>query len=359
MDRRALQELRQRVNQELKDTALVGITPDSDTTALSGLSSGSLMLNIAMSGSPFVGYVWGRIAELYGPESSGKTTLALHAIKEAQFIEDTTDTDVPALFIDMEHALNVPYAESLGIDLDRLTISQPGCAEDALNAAEQAIRAGFKLVVIDSVAALAPRAEVEGEMGEAHVGLQARLMGQACRKLAPLTKKKRGALVIFINQIRLKIGTLFGNPETRPGGKALAYYATYLIEIRAPRSGKRTGKAFVGYSGVSEEDQETATEVNAVVKKNKVFPPHRKASFVVEYGKGIDRVKDLISFLVYSGAFVVPNSGKSKTPVILLPERKKKYTAVGLSKIIKDDPSVLAEIYDIITSREIDRDTNC
>lgn len=351
MDSKALQALRDKVNAALQEPLLTSMVPDPLNKVISGLSSGSLMLNLAMSGSPFVGYVWGRIAEIYGPESSGKTTIALHAIKEAQLIEDTVGADLPALFIDMEHTLDPIYAESLGIDMGRLTISQPGCAEEALNAAEAAITEGFKLVIVDSVAALTPRAEVEGEMGEAHVGLQARLMSQACRKLAPLTQRKK-ALILFINQIRLKIGVMFGNPEVRPGGKALDYYSTYMLEVRAPRSGKKKGKTLAGYSGVSEEEQELATLVTATLKKNKVFPPHRKASFLVEYGKGIDRVKDLITFLEYSGALSVPTTGKSKTAVLRLPKRNKSYTAIGLSKILKTDKTVMSEVYDIIQLRE-------
>jgi len=261
----------------------------------------------------------------------------------------------------MEHSLDLYYAEALGIDMERLTISQPGCAEDALNATEEAIKAGFKLVVVDSVAALTPRAEVEGEMGESHVGLQPRLMSQACRKLSPLVKKN-DALLIFINQIRMKIGVVFGNPETRPGGKALDYYATYLMEIRAPRSGKKTGKSLMGYDNAPDDTQELATMVNVTLKKNKVFPPHRKASFVIEYGVGIDRVKDLIAFLQYTGAFVEPvgktKSDKPKTPVLRMPERKKSYTASGLAKLLQTDELALAEVYDIVELREAERDTN-
>jgi recombination protein RecA len=360
-----LQTLRKKVNDTLKEPSLTSMIPDPDNRIINGVNTGSMMLNISMSGNPFVGYAWGRIAEIYGPESSGKTTLALHAIKEVQVISKTTDIDLPVLFIDMEHSLDAYYAEALGIDMSMLTIAQPNCAEEALNAVEEAIKAGFKLVVVDSVSALTPRAEVEGGMGESHVGLQARLMSQACRKLTPLVMKNE-AILIFINQIRMKIGVIFGNPETTSGGNALKFYATYRLEIRAPRTGKHVGNTLMGYDNTIEESQELSTTVNVTVKKNKVFPPHRKASFVIEYGKGIDRVKDLVAFLEYSGAFVAPkanvkvknSTGKPVAPVLRLPVRKKSYTATGLRKLLKTetDQKALAEIYDIIEERESRRD---
>ena len=320
----------------MKENSLLSLTPTKANRIDVGLSSGSLMLNVALSGNPLVGYVWGRIVEIYGPESGGKTTLALHAVREAQHIEDSSGEFMPCLYIDAEHSLDTTYAESLGIDLSRVAVAQPGVGEEALQAAEEAIKDGYKVVVVDSVAALVPRAEVEGEMGEAHVGLQARLMSQACRKLAPLVQKQK-ALLIFINQIRMKIGVIFGNPETTPGGKALDYYSTYRLEIRAPRSGKKEGKQMLGEI---EQKVELATKVTVAVRKNKVYPPHRKAEFVIEYGKGIDRVRDTVAFLEWAGLF---KDGAK----ITLPSQGKEYGAKGLVLVL-DDPDVQRDVVQII-----------
>jgi recombination protein RecA len=347
------EELRKKVNTALKRRALSGLTPERGKRITDGLSSGSMMLNLALSGSPFVGYVWGKVIEIYGPESSGKTTLALHAIREAQRLEKSSREPIPCLFVDAEHALDTYYAECLGINLAGMTISQPGCAEDALNEVEAAIKAGFKLIVVDSVSALVPRAEVEGEMGEAHVGLQARLMSQALRKLVGVVKKT-GAILIFVNQIRIKVGIIFGNPEVTSGGQALKFYATYRLEVRSPRTGKRTGKTLMGY-GIEQADVELGVNTNVKVMKNKVFPPHRRASFTVVYGKGIDKVRDIVSFLEFTGAF--KSSGKKKDgtakPATLhIPSKKKLYTAAGLARIIRE-PGIQKEILDIIRKMEI------
>lgn len=339
-------ELRAKVNKELGSPALSALVENPEQRIAAGLSSGSLSLNMALSGNPFVGYVWGRMVEVYGPESGGKTTLALHAVKEAQHLEQATGDPLPCLFVDAEHSLDTAYASSLGIDLSKLSVAQLEIGEEALNAVEKAIQGGFRLVVVDSVAALTPRAEVEGEMGEAHVGLQARLMSQACRKLAGLVKQK-SALVIFINQIRMKIGVMFGNPETTPGGKALSYYATYRLDVRAPRSGKREGKAIIGYDDRPEEKVELATNVKVHVVKNKVFPPHRRAEFAIRYGHGIDRIKDTIAFLEWGGFF----RQSSKSAVMRIPSKDKAYTALGLAKVL-DDPAVQADVVAAIRERE-------
>lgn len=355
MGRKELDDLRKKVNEALglkEETLIPMAASDSDMVVRDGLSSGSLMLNLAMSGNPFVGYAWGRIAEIYGPESSGKTTMALHAVHEAQKREEITGDLMPCLYIDAEHSIDRPYAESLGIDMERLTIAQPDCAEVSLSAAEHAIKVGFKVVVVDSVAALVPRAEAEGEMGEAHVGLQARLLSQACRKLSPIVAKN-DALLIFINQIRMKIGVMFGNPETRSGGQALRYYSTYILDVRAPRSGKLSGKTLMGYGESADAvSTETGTKVNVTTRKNKVFPPHRSAKMVIEYGKGIDRVKDIIDFLEYSRAFSVAKRSKSKSPVLRIHSKNKSFSSKELATLLSEEPDLISEVYDIIEARE-------
>ena len=342
-------KLRATVNSALKRRALSGLSPEKGEQITDGLSSGSMMLNVALSGSPFVGYVWGRMAEIYGPEASGKTTLALHAVREAQRLEKLKSKPVPCLFIDAEHALDMYYAQSLGISLKNVTISQPGCAEDALNEVEAAVEAGFKVIVVDSVSALVPRAEVEGEMGEAHIGLQARIMSQAMRKLNGVISEA-GAILIFVNQIRIKVGVIFGNPEVTSGGQALKYYATYRLEVRSPRKGKKIGKTLMGY-GV-EQTVELGTEAHVKVMKNKVFPPHRKASFTIIYGQGIDRVRDIITFLEFAGAF--KSMGKTKTPMLKIPSKGKAYTVKGLIKIF-EEPEVQRDVRNIIKKLEIDQ----
>lgn len=340
MDHKKLQGI---VNKALKkERLLTSLKPEKENRVTEGLSSGSMLLNVALSGNPLVGYAWGKLGEIYGPESGGKTTLALHAIFEAQRLERASKKAVPCIFIDAEHALDPTYAESIGIDLANLTIAQPDCGEDALNALEESISAGYKVAVVDSVAALTPRAEIEGEMGDSHMGLQARLMSQACRKLVSKCHKS-GAIILFINQIRLKIGIVFGNPETTTGGKALKFYCTYRVEIRAPRKGAKTGKQTLAGMGF-EDNVELGTTVNIKVVKNKMFPPHRKASFYIHYGEGIDRYKDAIDFLVYAGAF----KERKDKHVLLVPSKKKYYTASRLLALFRTDTEVHQDIIDIV-----------
>ena len=279
------------------------------------IPSGALSLDLALGG----GYPKGRIIEIYGPESSGKTTLTLHAIAEIQKQGGT------AAFIDAEHALDPAYAKRLGVDTENLLVSQPDNGEQALEITETLVRSNaVDLVIVDSVAALTPQAEIDGDMGDSHMGLQARLMSQALRKLTGIINKSK-ATVIFINQIRMKIGVMFGNPETTTGGNALKFYASQRIDIR------RIGQIKVG-------DDIIGNRTKIKVVKNKIAPPFRVAEFDIMYNEGISKTGDILDLAATrgivekSGAFYKYNGetigqGRDKTKTYL-----------------KENPEVLAEI---------------
>ena len=286
------------------------------------IPSGSLSLDLALGG----GYPKGRIIEIYGPESSGKTTLALHAIAEVQ------KTGGQAAFIDAEHALDPSYAEKIGVQIDNLLISQPDNGEQALEICETLVRSNaVDLIVVDSVAALTPKAEIDGDMGDAQMGLQARLMSQAMRKLTAIISKSK-ATVIFINQIRMKLGVMFGNPETTTGGNALKFYASVRIDIR--RIGQiKNGEDIIG----------NRTKIKVV--KNKIAAPFRTAEFDIMYNEGISKVGDVLDLAVQygvldkAGAFLKYNGetiGQGREAV---------------KRVFKENPELFAEIEEKVRTK--------
>lgn len=296
---------------KLGDAAIVNIPT---------IPSGSIGLNMALGVN---GYPKGRIVEIYGPEASGKTTLALHAIAEAQKAGGI------AAFIDAEHAFDRFYAAKLGVDIENLLVSQPDNGEQALEIADNLIRSGaIDVIVIDSVAALVPRSEIEGEMGDSKMGIQARLMSQALRKLTA-TISKTGACCVFINQLREKIGVMFGNPETTTGGNALKFYASVRLDIRR-------------MAQIKEGDDVTGNRVRVKVVKNKIAPPFRKAEFDIVYGEGISKFGEIIDLGVDKGIIKKSGSWFSYGDTKLGQGRD------AVKNLLKDNPELTEELENLI-----------
>ena len=311
---KALGLAQEQINKQFGDGAIRRLG-DAKTVDVELLSSGALGIDLALGG----GYPKGRIIEIFGPESSGKTTLALHAIAENQKNGGT------AAFIDAEHALDPAYARKLGVDTENLLVSQPDNGEQALEIVETLVRSNaVDLIVVDSVAALVPQAEIDGDMGDSHMGLQARLMSQALRKLTGIINKSK-ATVIFINQIRMKIGVMFGNPETTTGGNALKFYASVRLDVR------RIGQ-------IKDGDSISGNRTKVKVVKNKIAPPFRIAEFDIMYNEGISRTGDVLDLAVVHG--IVGKAGAwfdyGDTKIGQGREATKKY--------LKDNPEVMADI---------------
>ena len=312
---KALQTALAQIEKQFGKGAVMKLGQNSSLN-VEAIPTGSLSLDIALG---IGGVPRGRIIEIYGPESSGKTTVALHIVAEVQ------KAGGDAAFIDAEHALDPVYAKALGVDTDNLLVSQPDCGEDALSICESLVRSGaIDVVVVDSVAALVPRQEIEGNMGAATVGMQARLMSQAMRKLSAVISKSQ-TVVIFINQLREKVGVLYGNPETTPGGRALKFYSSVRIDVRRTEQLKRGGEVY-------------GNHVRCKIVKNKVAPPFRVAEFDILYGQGISRMSEILDFAVKydivkkSGSWFSYNGerlGQGKEAV---------------QKLIEENPAMLTEL---------------
>jgi recombination protein RecA len=298
----------------------LGEAPRVDVEAI---PTGSISLDLALGVG---GMPRGRIVEIYGPESSGKTTLALHIVASAQ------KQGGKAAFIDAEHALDPEYAKRIGVKINELLISQPDNGEEALNIMEELVRSGsIDIIVVDSVAALTPRAEIEGEMGAQHIGLQARLMSQALRKITAIANRTK-TVIVFINQIRMQVGIMFGNPETTPGGKALKFYSSVRIDIRRTAQIKK-GEEIIG------------SRIKVKVVKNKVAPPFKIAEFDIMYNEGISKEGDLINTGVKTG--VVERSGNS----YVYNGTKLGVGIDNAKQFLKDNPKIFNEIDKVIRQK--------
>ena len=305
------------------------------------MSSGSLALDIALGAG---GYPKGRIIEIYGPESSGKTTVALHAVAQAQ-----KECGIAA-FIDAEHALDPAYAAALGVNIDELLLSQPDSGEQGLEIAEKLIDSGaIDLVVVDSVAALVPRAEIDGDIGDSHVGLQARMMSQAMRKLGASINKTK-TIAIFINQLREKVGVMFGNPETTPGGRALKFYASVRLDVRGNTQIKGTG---------DQKDTNVGKETKIKVVKNKVAPPFKEANVEIIYGEGISQTGELLK--IASDLDIVKKAGSWYS----YNDEKIGQGSENAKKYLAEHPEIFEEIdrkvrlhYGMITEEEAEKAEN-
>ena len=304
--------------------SIMRLGADGVAVGVETISTGSLGLDSALGTG---GVPRGRVVEVFGPESSGKTTLALHMIAEAQ------KQGGVAAFIDAEHALDPVYSKQLGVDIDNLLISQPDTGEQALEITETLVRSNaIDIVVVDSVAALVPKAEIEGEMGDAHMGLQARLMSQALRKLTGAVSKSQTCLV-FINQIRMKIGVMFGNPETTTGGNALKFYATVRLDIRKIASLKEAGEVI-------------GTRTRFRVVKNKLAPPFKEAEFDIIYGQGINRLGEIVDIGAEIG--LLERSGTWYS----YGEQRLGQGRANAMKYLEDKQEILSELYNAIRERK-------